>query len=423
MRYNRKDILEPFKKEHRELCYARAKVLCYLGFTFSAIFAITDFYYFSKGNALYFLLLRLIIAALIILIYICLVAFKEMALKRSSIFVLLLASSVGVVLVPMCLKTGGFASFHCSGFIFILLTVAGICPWHAGYQLLLSFIIYIIYFSQSAFVGFDVSQQGFFSYSWMICAVGFLTTLTSYMQYLLRFRLQDAQAELVRSETLSAVGKLAAGVAHNVNTYMSGADMGLSVILERSKGDLKLNKIAKISLESVRNTKAIVSTLENFSQKNRKEYQPASIEDGIESAIRMLKLQPKGAEVLVHKDFRRDSMIRCNLQQFITAFLNLMENAVQSGSKDIWIQTRHKDGKVFLSIKDNGSGIQPEIRRRIFEPFFTTRDIGEGSGLGLWTVYQTVKEHGGKISVNSEVGKGSEFEISLPRGVSSILSN
>ena len=81
----------------------------------------------------------------------------------------------------------------------------------------------------------------------------------------------------------------------------------------------------------------------------------------------------------------------------------------------IWIETREKDGRAVISMRDNGPGIPAEVLPRIFDPFFTTKDVGEGSGLGLSIVHGIVERHGGSIEVDSKVGQGTTFTVTLPR--------
>lgn len=228
-------------------------------------------------------------------------------------------------------------------------------------------------------------------------------------------KLKETQAELVRAETLSAVGELAAGVAHNVNTYMSGADMGLTLILDQFQDNNKvLRQTAEAALTSIRNTKFLVKTLENFSQKNKEGYALVDLKEGLQTVTHMIRFQPKGQSVNFHSQFSLNSRVYCNLQQMQSVFLNLFKNALQAEAKNIWIQFYESDNEVVLEFKDDGCGMSDEIKQKIFEPFFTTKDVEKGSGLGLWMVYRTIQEHGGRINVFSKVNKGTTFELRFP---------
>lgn len=399
-------------KEQRELYLSRAKHILIAAFIFNSIFSLTDLH-FSQGQFPFFLLLRSLFLLQILLTYIFLLLFKKSALRLAPSAMLMLGFSIGLVLTIMCLNTGGFTSLYASGFVFVLLTVPTYYQWHPAFQIALSIIYQLLYLSQGFFVGLEATLANIFSYNWIIFSVGLLTSIMTYLQYSLRIRLREAQAELIRTETLSAVGQLAAGVAHNINTQMSGADMGLSVVLKDLNRDSQTYQTTKTAIESIRNTKALVSTLGLFSKARKEDRAVAHLEEGIESAIKMIRLQPNTDKIVIHKQFDPLHPVPCDIQQLTMAFLNLLQNSVQSGANHIWVSASQKNGSSLLTVRDDGSGITKADQQHIFEPFYTTRDVGEGSGLGLWTVYRTIQEHGGQIRVQSEPGKGTEFIISF----------
>ena len=413
-----KKLNESFRKEHREMCLERAKLALVLAFIFNVIFTATDAYFSGKLYPLFFVL-RASFAVQIVLSYLFLRFFRQLGLRFASLVILLLGVSIGLILSIMCFYTGGFGSIYGSGFIFVLLTVQSALPWHPGYQVLLWVFHQFIYLSLVFFLGYEAIAGDAFSYNWLIFAVGFLSSITTYLQYRMRIQLKEAEAEIVRSETLSAIGERSAGVAHNINTYMSGADIALTMLEERCQ-DAAVVPFAKTALESVRSTKNIVTMLEGFTQKNREGLKPADVEDAFGEVIRLLSLDPKAAHARIYCDYALTSSIVCDSQQIKSALLNLLKNGVQSGAANIWVSTRQENNHALISVRDDGPGIPEKIQSKIFEPFFTTKDVGEGTGLGLWMVYRTVAEHGGKITVLSKPGEGTEFKILLP--VSSIPS-
>jgi signal transduction histidine kinase len=130
-------------------------------------------------------------------------------------------------------------------------------------------------------------------------------------------------------------------------------------------------------------------------------------------------LKPQFKErIIVHKNYKADGIIECNIGQLNQVFLNCLANAAQaiSGKGNIRISTWEKKDTVVIEIADDGSGMPEEVMNKIFDPFFTTKDVGSGTGLGMSISYSIIKNHGGKIDVKSEVGKGSTFKITLPSG-------
>lgn len=401
-----------FSKEHHALCLARAKVVLGLALVFNLIFTGTDFY-FSRGHSSLFFPLRTFFSVQIIVSYLFLTFFRHLALRFASGIILILGCTIGAILAVMCFYTGGFGSLYASGFVFVLLTVPAVLPWHPAYQVALWVAHQMLYLSQVFFLGADSVVSDIFSYNWMIFAVGFLSSITAYMQYRLKMELKEAQAEVTRSETLSAIGALAAGVAHNVNTYLSGADMALTLLTERQE-DPALRSLAVTTQESIRSTKGIVSLLEDFSQKNREGYRSIDLADCLEEVTRIFALSPEASRVTVHRSCGVATRAFCDPQQIKLALFNLLRNSLHSGAVNVWFKVSGDNFELEISVRDDGSGIPEEIQSKIFEPFYTTKDVGQGVGLGLWMVYRTVKEHGGAIALQSQPGFGAEFRLTLP---------
>lgn len=116
------------------------------------------------------------------------------------------------------------------------------------------------------------------------------------------------------------------------------------------------------------------------------------------------------------RDFGTIPPVRCYPQQLNQVFLNLLVNAAQAleSQGEITVRTWSGEDNVFVSVKDTGTGMPPEVAKRIFEPFFTTKEVGKGTGLGLSISYDIVRKHGGEISVESEAGLGTTFTVWLP---------
>ena len=141
----------------------------------------------------------------------------------------------------------------------------------------------------------------------------------------------------------------------------------------------------------------------------------ADINEGIESTLLMLNNEFKN-RVIVEKDFGKIPEILCFPGRLNQVFMNILSNAGQAikDKGQILIKTYKDENNIYISIKDSGDGMMEETKNKIFEPFFTTKDVGKGTGLGLSISYGIVKNHKGEIEVNSEIGKGTEFLITLP---------
>ena len=120
--------------------------------------------------------------------------------------------------------------------------------------------------------------------------------------------------------------------------------------------------------------------------------------------------------ITVHKEFADLPKIRCYPGQLNQVFMHLIQNAADAieGKGEVWIKTWMEEDSVKFSVRDNGKGIPRNVLSKIFDPFFTTKPVGSGTGLGLTVSHQIIDRHGGKIEVESEVGKGTEFVVTLP---------
>ena len=267
-------------------------------------------------------------------------------------------------------------------------------------------------------------------------------------------KLQEAQSQLLQSEKMASVGQLAAGVAHEINNPVGFVNSNLislqeyvliykSLIEKYQKAvdcedksqrnaleqeirdlcesedihfvDQDIITLLSESIEGTRRVRDIVSNLKNFSHADTTEQKPADINHCIESTLKMVNNELKYT-CTVTTDLQKLPPVLCVEGQVNQIFLNLVINAShaidQNGKIDI--SSRHNGKFVVVTVRDNGCGISDQNLTKLFDPFFTTKPIGEGTGLGLAIVYGIVQDHGGKIFVTSEIGKGTEFVVSLP---------
>jgi signal transduction histidine kinase len=233
-------------------------------------------------------------------------------------------------------------------------------------------------------------------------------------------KLKEGRAMLVQSAKMGAVGQMASGVVHEIGqplTSISGLIdiLGLDKPTEAGKRRLDLMKKEMERLTS------IISRFKNFARVSEHTMKPLSLNEVVDATHALLEhqLQMKGVTCKVEKkeDLPSVQGDRNSLQQvFINLFINSMD--ALEGRKDekpsVTVRTYSESGKVCVEVKDNGSGIPREIQEKIFDPFFTTKDPEKGTGLGLAIIASILHQHHAGISVESEVGKGTQFKISFP---------
>lgn len=223
--------------------------------------------------------------------------------------------------------------------------------------------------------------------------------------------------QLLQAEKLSAIGLLAAGIAHEVNTPIAGISSYTQMLLKDTpETDRRKQILQKIEKQTFRAAE-IVSGLLNFSRLNSSEFKDLDINQLIEDSLALLnhQLQLNNIKVESRYDLTLPSVFgnTGKLQQvFVNLFLNARD-AMPSGG-EIAVQTGMNESMIVVDISDTGTGITEENIRRIFDPFFTTKSIGKGTGLGLAVTYGIIQEHGGGIFVDSSSEKGTHFRVKLP---------
>jgi len=167
---------------------------------------------------------------------------------------------------------------------------------------------------------------------------------------------------------------------------------------------------------------AIVSDLRMFTHPNTEQLDPVPVAEVVTPALRFLSNEWRD-KVQIEQKFAEDQTLLANKNRVIQVVVNLLQNSLDAlkaktfstGEKPtIWIEGRVENGHSILSVRDNGTGIDPNHLGKIFDPFFTTKDVGEGMGLGLSICYSIMQEYGGKISAKTEPGKFCEFTLEFP---------
>ena len=229
--------------------------------------------------------------------------------------------------------------------------------------------------------------------------------------------LADAQRQLLQANKLASVGRLAAGVAHEINNPLTGVLTYSSFLLKRAAGDPETKEDLEVIVRETKRCREIVKGLLDFSRQSVSEKRPTSVNDVVHDACRIVKnplSMQKAAIVLnlgenlplVHADPGR-------MQQVLVNLLVNAGDALTEAGGTITVTTDLVENGVRIRVADTGCGIDPADQDKIFEPFFSTK--GEhGTGLGLATVHGIVKQGGGHVAVESEVGKGATFTILLP---------
>jgi signal transduction histidine kinase len=271
----------------------------------------------------------------------------------------------------------------------------------------------------------------------------------------LESHLRETQAALVQSEQLASLGRLAAGVAHEINNPISYVINNLATLRRETQSALKLldkygegqaalahtepelaAEVTRLeeemdlsyfrqnlggmfdsSADGLRRIRSIVQDLRDFARLDEAEFKEVDLNDALKSTLVALRHELDQNAIRVNTTLEGLPPVACQPAKINQVFLNVLRNAIQASAREGLIEVRsRRDGEnaVLVEIADQGGGISPEHLPHIFEPFFTTKPVGCGTGLGLSVSFGIVREHNGSLDVESAVGRGSIFRIRLP---------
>jgi signal transduction histidine kinase len=236
--------------------------------------------------------------------------------------------------------------------------------------------------------------------------------------------LKKAHRQLAQSEKMASLGQLAAGVAHEINNPLTGILFYSSLLLERKDMDEGMREDLGYILEDANRCKEIVKSLLVYSRSAGSMMNIVHINEIVEQSLTLIRDQKKFRNIRIEKELSDDMMlINADTNKLKQVVINLVINAADAmdGNGTITLTTYKEKflKKIYLEVKDTGSGILHENLSKIFDPFFTTKEVGKSTGLGLSIVYGIVEEHGAKISVKKTGSKGTTFIIEFPLYVSS----
>ncbi|HJT25571.1 MAG TPA: response regulator, partial [bacterium] len=239
-------------------------------------------------------------------------------------------------------------------------------------------------------------------------------------------QLKETEGQLVQNEKMASLGRLSAGIIHEINNPLNYAAQALYLLKTRKEripeeDRQKYVEIVSDIEDGVGRVQRIVSDLRTFSHPHSGGKDLIPLHDVISTARQFLSYELKD-KLQVEVQVPPDQMVMADRNKMVQVFVNLIQNSVDAlRAKDlkedkplISIKSHADDGRVRVNLRDNGTGIAPENMDKIFDPFFTTKDVGEGMGLGLSICYKIVREQGGEISVKSEKGQFTEFVLELP---------
>ena len=232
--------------------------------------------------------------------------------------------------------------------------------------------------------------------------------------------LKETQLHLINSEKMASLGQLVAGVAHEINTPIASIKSNNTILskfiprIQDPEISLILADINEVDREAIQRISHMVTSLKKFVRLDEAELQEADINKELELTLDLIRHETKN-RIEIEKHYGEIPLIKCYPNMLNQVFTNVLVNACQAidGKGKITITTSYTPKTLTVSIKDTGKGIEKSEINKIFTAGYTTKGVGVGTGLGLAISAKIIEKHRGKIIVNSEVGKGTEFIITI----------
>jgi two-component system, sensor histidine kinase PhcS len=438
------EFRDAYEEHERRVILGKNRLGCWLGIVLGPLFSFLDYQVYPK-HALPFLRLRLAVSVLMTVWFFVLgTRFGKKYYHLQGIIILFVPSAFVAWTVY---ETDGTASPYYAGLTLVLMVLAVVLDWPIWQSILSVALVLFLYLTACFFSHAPPDTRLFVNNLFFLVSSGIAIIAGTYFhtqlrihEFISRFeldknrkalefslaQLKENEAQLVHSEKLASLGRMSAGMIHEINNPLNFTTTALFTL--RKKGKFLPSEQQKDFAETLKDVeegvgrvKTIVSDLRVFTRPDSEERAEVSIEEVVAPALRFLNIERKD-EVQIEQELSPNLKIWANKNKLIHVLANLLQNSLDAlkaktftdEKPTIRVSGREKNGVCILTIHDNGPGIPETHLQKIFDPFFTTKDVGSGMGLGLSICYRLVQETQGKISVKTEVGKFCEFTLEFP---------
>jgi two-component system sensor histidine kinase PhcS len=441
-----KEFRVAYHEYDREITIRKTRWGCWLGIVLVPLFGGLDYYVFDHNQAFTFFLLRLLCSVLMAGLYLVLgTSFGKKYYHFQGIILLFLPSAT---IAWMIYATKGTASPYYAGLTLVLMVLAVVLDWTLWQSVVSVALVLVLYLAACLLSPAVFDKDTFISNLFFLVSSGVAIIAGTYFHSRVRMRefisrseldksrkalevslqqLKENEMQLVQSEKLASLGRMSAGIIHEINNPLNFATTGLFTLRKKGKHlapeqQADYAEIITDVEDGLKRVQNIVSDLRMFTHPNTEQLDPVPVAEAITPALRFLSNESRDT-VQIEQKLVANQTILANKNKLIQVLLNLLQNSIDAlkakqfatGEKPtIWIEGRIENGQSILTVRDNGTGIDAKNLDKIFDPFFTTKDVGEGMGLGLSICYSIVQEYGGRISVKTEPGKFCEFTLEFP---------
>ena len=446
------EIQKAYLEWDRAATITNFRMACYLGVVLMPAGTLLDHFVYPAWQAEFFKA-RLLSAVLIGgWLGLLVTAFARKHCRWLGVALALLPSSF---MAYMIYRTDGAASPYYAGLNLVVLVVGFVMHWTFRESLLAVSLVLLMYVAACLGNGHIKAPGVFFNNLYFLVLTGIIVATGRFFHSKLRFRefalryqldknkkqleaqnaaletanrqIKEAEAELVQSEKLASLGRMSAGIIHEINNPLNFAKTGLYTLKNKGKYIAPEQReeyldIVKDVEDGFNRVSGIVSSLRGFTHHDDEIREDIPVVDLLESSLRFVSHEWSN-HIRLEKNLTAGQTVYANKNKLIQVCLNLLENSLDAlkikqfpagESPTITISSRTENGLSLVTFHDNGPGIKPEILGKVFDPFFTTKDVGDGMGMGLSICHRIVQSYGGEIRVQSEPGKYCEFTLEFP---------
>lgn len=437
------ELRAAYQAEDRDKTIRKTQWGCWLGIVLVPVFGILDFCTFNEPTAWKFLALRFLCSLLMAGLYLVIdTRFGKKYYHFQGIVLLFLPSAT---IAWMVYATNGASSPYYAGLTLVLMVLAVVLDWPFWQSVVSVLLVLVLYVTACLFSPAGFHRTLFINNLFFLISSGIAIIAGTLFHSRVRIRefisrreldesnkklatslqeLEENKMKLVRSEKMASLGKMSAGIIHEINNPLNFATTNLYALRKKGRHlapeqQADYTEILTDAEAGLKRVQTIVSNLRMFTHPSTEHLDLVPVAGVVTQALRFLSKDT----VTVQQELAEHQLVRANKDKLIQVLENLLKNALDAlktktfaagETPTITITGRVANGHSFLSVRDNGCGIEPKHLDKIFDPFFTTKDVGAGMGLGLFICNSIVEEFGGKISVKSEPGKFCEFTLEFP---------
>lgn len=439
------EFFSAWQEYDRGITIRKTRLGCFFGIVMVPIFTLLDHYVYPQETVAFFWA-RLLCSVLMAALYFVLgTEFGHKHYHLQGIVLLFLPSAT---ISWMVYREEGSRSPYYGGLILVLMVVAVVLDWPFWQSAVSVSLVVFLYTVACALAPAGFDARHFISSSFFLVSSSIAIMAGAYFHSDVRKRefvsrcevdrsskalseslrqLKENEIQLVQSEKLASLGRMSAGIIHEINNPLNFATTGLFMLRKKGKHvaqeqQAEYDEVLTDVEKGLKRVQTIVSDLRVFTHPDSDLPETVDVAEAVSASLRFLTTEWKD-KVRIENKILSGQTAQTNRNKLVHIMVNFIQNSLDAlrhkkfgeGEEPmIWIESRVEDGKSIIVVRDNGTGIEEKNLPKIFDPFFTTKDVGEGMGMGLSICHRIARGYGGHINVRTEPGRFCEFILDFP---------